>query len=68
MQLAVATLAVGSRGKLVLHFPAAAYLDLAEYDFGNHMEDLRAQSLIRQKVHNSELQAACALPFDEVEL
>ena len=32
------------------------------------MEDLRAQSLIRQMVHNSELQAACALPFDEAEL
>ncbi|PWA97209.1 ERO1-like protein beta [Artemisia annua] len=47
---------------------AAAYLDQAEYDSGNREEDLRAQSLIRKMVHNSELQAACALPFDEAEL
>lgn len=46
----------------------AAYLDQAEYDSGNQVEDLRAQSLIRQLVHNSKLQAACALPFDEAEL
>ncbi|KAI7737085.1 hypothetical protein M8C21_027315 [Ambrosia artemisiifolia] len=47
---------------------AAAYLDQAEYDSGNHMEDLRAQFLIRQLVHDSKLQDACALPFDEAEL
>ncbi|GKD36044.1 endoplasmic reticulum oxidoreductin-1-like protein [Tanacetum coccineum] len=37
-------------------------------DSGNHVEDLRAQSLIRQMVHNSEHQAACAPSFDEAEL
>ncbi|GJW76142.1 endoplasmic reticulum oxidoreductin-1-like protein [Tanacetum coccineum] len=37
-------------------------------DSGNHVEDLRAQSLIRQMVHNSEQQAACAPSFDEAEL
>ncbi|KAF5780654.1 putative endoplasmic reticulum oxidoreductin 1, ERO1-like superfamily [Helianthus annuus] len=47
---------------------AAAYLDQAEYDSGNHMEDLRAQLLIRQLVHDSKLQDACALPFYEAEL
>ncbi|XP_071697111.1 endoplasmic reticulum oxidoreductin-1-like [Rutidosis leptorrhynchoides] len=47
---------------------AGAYLDQAEYDSGNQVEDLRAQLLIRRLVHNSKLQAACALPFDEAEL
>ncbi|KAJ9560690.1 hypothetical protein OSB04_005850 [Centaurea solstitialis] len=47
---------------------AAAYLDQAEYDSGNHAEDLKTQSLIRQLVHNPKLQAACALPFDEAEM
>ncbi|KAI3675082.1 hypothetical protein L1987_84666 [Smallanthus sonchifolius] len=47
---------------------AASYLDQAEYDSGNHVEDLRAQFLIRQLVHDSKLQDACALPFDEAEL
>lgn len=47
---------------------AAAYLDQAEYDSGNHVEDSRAQFLIRQLVHDSKLQDACALPFNEAEL
>lgn len=47
---------------------AAAYLDQAEYDSGNHVEDLRAQSMIRQMIHDSRLQDACALPFDEAGL
>ncbi|XP_024968232.1 endoplasmic reticulum oxidoreductin-1-like isoform X1 [Cynara cardunculus var. scolymus] len=47
---------------------AATYLDQAEYDSGNHAEDLKAQSLIRKLVHNPKLQAACALPFDEAEM
>ncbi|KAL8238002.1 hypothetical protein R6Q59_019083 [Mikania micrantha] len=47
---------------------AAAYLDQAEYDSGNNVEDLRAQFLIRQLVHDSKLQDACALPFDEAGL
>ncbi|MFS7929453.1 putative endoplasmic reticulum oxidoreductin 1, ERO1-like superfamily [Helianthus anomalus] len=47
---------------------AATYLEQAEYDSGNHLEDLKAHSLIRQLVHNPKLQAACPLPFDEAKL
>lgn len=47
---------------------AAPYLEEAEYDSGNHLEDLKAHSLIRQLVHNPKLQAACPLPFDEAKL
>ncbi|KAK1439712.1 hypothetical protein QVD17_05532 [Tagetes erecta] len=47
---------------------ATSYLDQAEYDSGNHVEDLRAQFLIRELVHDSRLEEACALPFDEAEL
>ena len=47
---------------------AAPYLEEAEYDTGNHLEDLKAHSLIRQLVHNPKLQAACPLPFDEAKL
>ncbi|KAJ6724271.1 ENDOPLASMIC RETICULUM OXIDOREDUCTIN-2 [Salix viminalis] len=47
---------------------AADYLEQAEYDTGNHTEDLKTQSLVRQLLHNPKLQAACPLPFDEAEL
>ncbi|CAI9303897.1 unnamed protein product [Lactuca saligna] len=47
---------------------AAPYLEEAEYDSGNHLEDLKAHSLIRQLIHNPKLQAACPLPFDEAKL
>lgn len=49
---------------------AAPYLEEADYDSGpgNHLEDLKAHSLIRQLVHNPKLQAACPLPFDEAKL
>ncbi|GJY04594.1 endoplasmic reticulum oxidoreductin-1-like protein [Tanacetum coccineum] len=49
---------------------AAPYLEEAEYDSGsgNHLEDLKAHSLIQQFVHNPKLQAACPLPFDETKL
>ena len=47
---------------------AAPYLEEAEYDTGNHLEDLKAHSLIQQLVHNPKLQAACPLPFDEAKL
>ncbi|XP_057460670.1 endoplasmic reticulum oxidoreductin-1-like [Actinidia eriantha] len=47
---------------------AADYLEQAEYDTGNHLEDLKAQSLMRQLVNNPKLQAACPLPFDEAKL
>ncbi|PRQ30668.1 putative thiol oxidase [Rosa chinensis] len=47
---------------------AADYLEQAEYDTGNHEEDLRTQSLMRQLLYNPKLQAACPLPFDEAKL
>ncbi|CAK9151809.1 unnamed protein product [Ilex paraguariensis] len=47
---------------------AADYLEQAEYDTGNHEEDLKAQSLMRQLLYNPKLQAACPLPFDEAKL
>ncbi|KAK3015270.1 hypothetical protein RJ639_005690 [Escallonia herrerae] len=47
---------------------AADYLEHAEYDTGNHAEDLKAQSLMRQLLYNPKLQAACPLPFDDAKL
>ncbi|XP_012850538.1 PREDICTED: endoplasmic reticulum oxidoreductin-1-like [Erythranthe guttata] len=47
---------------------AANYLEQAEYDSGNHVEDLKAQSLMKQLLYNPKLQAACPLPFDEAKL
>ncbi|XP_024160667.1 endoplasmic reticulum oxidoreductin-1 isoform X1 [Rosa chinensis] len=47
---------------------AADYLEQAEYDTGNHEEDLRTESLMRQLLYNPKLQAACPLPFDEAKL
>lgn len=47
---------------------AADYLEQAEYDTGNHSEDLKTESLIKQLLYNPKLQAACPLPFDEAKL
>lgn len=47
---------------------ASDYLELAEYDSGDHAEDLKAQSLMRQLLKNPKLQDACPLPFDEAKL
>ncbi|KAL8148681.1 hypothetical protein AgCh_005876 [Apium graveolens] len=47
---------------------ASDYLELAEYDSGDHVEDLKAQSLMRQLLKNPKLQDACPLPFDEAKL
>lgn len=47
---------------------AGGYLNEAEYDSGNDLEDMKAGELIRRLVHNPKLQAACALPFNEAEL
>ncbi|KAJ6966798.1 hypothetical protein NC652_004376 [Populus alba x Populus x berolinensis] len=47
---------------------AADYLEQAEYDTGNNIEDLKTQSLVRQLLYNPKLQAACPLPFDEAKL
>lgn len=47
---------------------AADYLEQAEYDTGNHAEDLKTHSLVRQLVYNHKLQSACPIPFDEAKL
>ncbi|KAJ4874942.1 Endoplasmic reticulum oxidoreductin-1 [Raphanus sativus] len=45
-----------------------AYLEQAEYDTGNHAEDLKTQSLIKQLLYSPKLQTACPVPFDEAKL
>lgn len=47
---------------------ATDYLEQAEYDTGNHADDLKTQSLMKQLLYNPKLQAACPLPFDEAKL
>ncbi|KAL3502977.1 hypothetical protein ACH5RR_037426 [Cinchona calisaya] len=47
---------------------AKDYMEQAEYDTGNHDEDLKTQSLVHQLLYNPKLQAACPLPFDEAKL
>lgn len=47
---------------------ASDYLEQAEYDTGNHEDDLKTQSLLKQMLYNPKLRAACPLPFDEAKL
>ncbi|KAF2578196.1 hypothetical protein F2Q68_00001225 [Brassica cretica] len=47
---------------------ATEYLEQAEYDTGNHAEDLKTQSLIKQLLYSPKLQTACPVPFDEAKL
>ncbi|XP_054779488.1 endoplasmic reticulum oxidoreductin-1-like [Prosopis cineraria] len=47
---------------------AGEYLEQAEYDTGNPIEDLKTQSLMRQMLYNPKFQAACPVPFDEAKL
>ncbi|CAH9099135.1 unnamed protein product [Cuscuta epithymum] len=47
---------------------ATDYLEQAEYDTGNPVEDLKTQSLMRQLVYNEKLRKACPVPFDEAKL
>nr|XP_018676661.1 PREDICTED: endoplasmic reticulum oxidoreductin-1-like isoform X2 [Musa acuminata subsp. malaccensis] len=47
---------------------AADYLEQAEYNTGNHVEDLKTQSLVRQLLYNNKLLSACRVPFDEVNI
>ncbi|GAB4829761.1 Endoplasmic reticulum oxidoreductin-1 [Ancistrocladus abbreviatus] len=47
---------------------AADYLEQADYDTGNPLEDLKTQSLIKQLLFHPKLQAACPVPFDEAKL
>lgn len=51
-----------------MYIQATTYLEQAEYDTGNHEQDLKTQSIIRQLLYNPKLQAACPLPFDEAKL
>ncbi|KAH7522455.1 hypothetical protein FEM48_Zijuj07G0140400 [Ziziphus jujuba var. spinosa] len=47
---------------------ATDYLEQAEYDTGNKVEDSKTQFLMKQLLSNPKLQAACPLPFDEAKL
>ncbi|WOL11728.1 endoplasmic reticulum oxidoreductin-1-like [Canna indica] len=47
---------------------AADYLEQAEYNTGNPIEDLKTHSLVRQLLYNPELISACPVPFDEAKL
>ncbi|URE39064.1 Endoplasmic [Musa troglodytarum] len=47
---------------------AADYLEQAEYNTGNPIEDLKTQSLVRQLLYNPKLLSACPVPFDEAKL
>ncbi|XP_074564142.1 endoplasmic reticulum oxidoreductin-1-like [Curcuma longa] len=47
---------------------AADYLEQAEYNTGNPIEDLKTQSLVRQLVYNPKIHSSCPLPFDEAKL
>ncbi|XP_051178508.1 endoplasmic reticulum oxidoreductin-2 isoform X1 [Lolium perenne] len=47
---------------------AADYLEQAEYNTGNPVEDLKTQSLVKQLLYNEKLRSACPLPFDEAKL
>ncbi|KAL9236515.1 hypothetical protein vseg_011175 [Gypsophila vaccaria] len=47
---------------------ASDYLERAEYDTGNHEDDLKTQSLLKQLLYDPKLRAACPLPFDEAKL
>lgn len=47
---------------------AADYLEQAEYNTGNPVEDLKTQSLVRQLVYNPKIHSSCPLPFNEAKL
>ncbi|XP_042466476.1 endoplasmic reticulum oxidoreductin-1-like [Zingiber officinale] len=47
---------------------AADYLEQAEYNTGNPIEDLKTQSLVRQLVYNPKIHSSCPLPFNEAKL
>ncbi|KAI3466838.1 hypothetical protein Pfo_023501 [Paulownia fortunei] len=47
---------------------AADYLEQADYDTGNSLEDLNTQLLMKKLLYDHKLQAACPKPFDEAKL
>ncbi|XP_010538548.1 PREDICTED: endoplasmic reticulum oxidoreductin-2 [Tarenaya hassleriana] len=47
---------------------AADYLEEAEYETSNPIEDLKTKSLMKQLVGHPEVKAACPVPFDEAKL
>ncbi|KAL6544935.1 Endoplasmic reticulum oxidoreductin-1 [Orobanche minor] len=54
----------------VLRYPdrAADYLEQADYDTGNSLEDFNTQVLMKKLLYDHKLQAACPKPFDEAKL
>ncbi|KAG8365637.1 hypothetical protein BUALT_Bualt18G0126800 [Buddleja alternifolia] len=47
---------------------AADYLDQADYDTGNPLEDLNTRILMKKLLYDHKLLAACPKPFDEAKL
>ncbi|KAK4488160.1 hypothetical protein RD792_003902 [Penstemon davidsonii] len=47
---------------------AADYLEQADYDTGNSLDDLNTQLLMKKLLYDPKLQAACPKPFDEAKL
>ncbi|KAL6553163.1 Endoplasmic reticulum oxidoreductin-2 [Orobanche gracilis] len=47
---------------------AADYLEQADYDTGNSLEDFNTQILMKKLLYDHKLQAACPKPFDEAKL
>ncbi|KAL7142488.1 hypothetical protein ABFS83_08G126300 [Erythranthe nasuta] len=47
---------------------AADYLEEADYDTGNPLEDLNTQLMMKKLLYDHKLQAACPKPFDEAKL
>lgn len=47
---------------------AADYLEQADYDTGNSMEDMNTKLMMKKLLHDSKLQDACPKPFDEANL
>ncbi|KAK6154848.1 hypothetical protein DH2020_009096 [Rehmannia glutinosa] len=47
---------------------AADYLEQADYDTGNSLEDMNTQLLMKKLLYDHKLQAACPKPFDEAKL
>ncbi|KAL6538715.1 Endoplasmic reticulum oxidoreductin-1 [Orobanche gracilis] len=47
---------------------AADYLEQADYDTGNSLDDFNTQLLMKKLLYDHKLQAACPKPFDEAKL
>ncbi|CAA3016236.1 Endoplasmic reticulum oxidoreductin 1 [Olea europaea subsp. europaea] len=47
---------------------ATDYLEQADYDTGNPLEDMNTKLMMKKLLHDSKLQDACPKPFDEAKL